>query len=104
MRPKARVPAAAKDGLRLSQCLDCTMIVVLRSVDLCLREKIKSPCRETCFRAERGHVDAMRRFARDHTREVLRKPYGWLLIHAMTPPTDKTRHEIAEGRRRWLTP
>ena len=31
----------------------------------------------------------------------LRKPYGWLLIHAMTPPTDKTRHEIAEGRRRW---
>jgi hypothetical protein len=31
----------------------------------------------------------------------LHKPYGWLLIHAMTPPTDKTRREIAEGRRRW---
>lgn len=31
----------------------------------------------------------------------LRKPYGWLFIHAMTPPTDKTRREIAEGRHRW---
>ena len=31
----------------------------------------------------------------------LYKSYGWLLIHAMTPPTDKTWLEIEEGRGRW---
>ena len=27
----------------------------------------------------------------------LRKPYGWLLIHAMTPSTRKTMREVGEG-------
>lgn len=31
----------------------------------------------------------------------LRKPYGWLLVHAMTPPTNKTILEVSEGRSRW---
>lgn len=31
----------------------------------------------------------------------LRKPYGWLIIHAMTPPTEKTRLEVSEGRGTW---
>ena len=31
----------------------------------------------------------------------IRKHYGWLIIHAMTSPTDKTKREVAEGRYRW---
>jgi hypothetical protein len=29
------------------------------------------------------------------------KPYGWLLIHAMTPPTKKTVLEVSGGGRLW---
>lgn len=31
----------------------------------------------------------------------IEKPYGWLLIHAMTPPTHKTVAELSEGGRLW---
>jgi hypothetical protein len=31
----------------------------------------------------------------------LRKPYGWPLIHAMTPPTKKTVREVSGGGRLW---
>jgi hypothetical protein len=31
----------------------------------------------------------------------LRKPYGWPLIHAMTPPTKKTVLEVSGGGRLW---